>query len=62
MVVRLKRRPGQDDLRQLLALCQRYGVNMRQLVRFETSANRAWFRDPAKYWHDAVFHADPVSD
>lgn len=44
------------------ALCQRYGIDMRQLARFETSANRAWFRDPAKYWHDAVFHADPVSD
>ena len=35
LVVRLKRKPGQDDLRQLLALCRRYGVNMRQLARFE---------------------------
>jgi hypothetical protein len=29
LVVKLKRRPGKDDLRQLLALCHRYGVDMR---------------------------------
>lgn len=55
LVVRFKRRPGQDDLRQLLGLFRRYGLDMRQLAKFETPANRAWFRRPDAYWHDAVF-------
>jgi hypothetical protein len=55
LVVRLKRPPSNDDLRQLLALCYRWGVDMRQLARFETEKNRSWFGDPEKYWHRAVF-------
>ncbi len=55
LVVRLKRRPGKDDLWQLLALCHRYGVDMRQLAKFETAKNRDWFRDPRKYWYRGVF-------
>ena len=55
LVVRLKRRPSNNDLRQLLAVCQRYGVDMRQLAKFETAANRSWFRNPRSYWHEAVF-------
>ncbi|MGZ3275360.1 MAG: hypothetical protein ACXU8S_13120 [Phenylobacterium sp.] len=61
LVVRLKRKPGQDDLRQLLALCRRYGVNMRQLAKFESKENRAWFRDPKMYWHAAVFGGQRAS-
>jgi hypothetical protein len=55
LVVRLKRRPGKDDLWQLLALCHRYGADMRQLAKFETAENRSWFRDPKMYWYKAVF-------
>jgi hypothetical protein len=55
LVVKLKRRPGKDDLWQLLALCHRYGVDMRQLKKFETPKNRKWFCDPKKYWYKAVF-------
>ena len=55
LVVRLKRPPGQDDLRQLLALCHRFSVGMRQLAKFETDQNRSWFCDPEPYWHRAVF-------
>jgi hypothetical protein len=55
LVVRLKRRPGKDDLRQLLGLCYRYGVDMKQLAKFETTKNRSWFRDKQKYWHYGVF-------
>ena len=55
LVVQLKRRPGQDDLRQLLALLYRYGADMRQLAKFETAKNRGWYRDPKKFWHKAVF-------
>ena len=55
LVVRLKHSPGEDDLRQLLALCHRYGVGMRQLAKFECLKNRSWFRDPKMFWHKAVF-------
>ena len=55
LVVRLKRRPGQDDLRQLIALLYRYGADMRQLAKFETAKNRDWFCDPETFWHKAVF-------
>jgi hypothetical protein len=55
LVVRLKRRPGKDDLRQLLALLYRYGADMRQLAKFETAKNRDWFCDPDRFWHEAVF-------
>jgi hypothetical protein len=55
LVVQLKRRPGEDDLRQLIALCRHYGVDMRQLAKFETAKNRHWFRDPKTYWYQAVF-------
>ena len=55
LVVYLKRRPRKDELREILAICQRYGVGMRQLAKFETAINRSWFRDSQKYWHEAVF-------
>jgi hypothetical protein len=55
LVVRLKRRPGKDDLRQLLALCHRYGVDTRQLAKFETPENRDWFRKPGTFWYRATF-------
>jgi hypothetical protein len=55
LVVRLKRGPDDDDLRQLLALLFRYGAKLDQLAKFETDENRGWFRQPENYWHDAVF-------
>jgi hypothetical protein len=55
LVVQLKRRPGKNHLRELLALGCRYGVDMRQMARFETAKNKDWFCDPEKYWHRAVF-------
>lgn len=55
LVVRLKYQPGEDDLRQLLALGYRYGLDMRPFAKFETDANRDWFRDPQMFWSDRVF-------
>jgi hypothetical protein len=55
LVVRLKRRPGQDDLRQFLALAHRYGLEMSKFAKFETEANRNWFRDPKMFWYKRVF-------
>jgi hypothetical protein len=59
LIVKLKRKPGNDDLRQILALCYRYGVNMRQLARFQKAKNQSWFCDPQKYWHRYVFGGPP---
>jgi hypothetical protein len=42
-------------LRELIALFFRYGVDMKQLSRFSSDANRAWFEHPKAYWHDRVF-------
>ena len=58
LVVKLKRRPGQDDLRQFLALAHRYNLDMRQFAKFENDTNRGWFRDPVMYWHDRVFGSE----
>lgn len=55
LVVKLKRRPGQDDLWQLLALAHRYKVDMRKFAKFETDTNRAWFRDRRMFWYKGVF-------
>ena len=55
LFVHLKRKPRKDDLRELIAIGQRYGANMKQLARFETTANRKWFRNPRGYWYEAVF-------
>jgi hypothetical protein len=61
LVVRLTRQPRKDELRELLALCHRYGVDMRQFAIFETASNRSWFRDPEKFWHEAVFDSDAAA-
>ena len=55
LVVCLRRKPGQHDLRQLLALFFRWGVDMRQLARLENDENRTWFTNPDAFWHEAVF-------
>lgn len=57
LVVYLRRAPGEDELRELLAFCKRYRVNMKQLAKFENNINRHWFRDPKKYWYRAIFLA-----
>jgi hypothetical protein len=46
LVVRLKRRPGKDDLWQLPALCRRYDVDMRQLAKFERRRIETGFAIP----------------
>ena len=53
--ITLARRPTDAELREFLALFHRYGVDMRQLARFETRTNRSWFRAEEMYWHKAVF-------
>jgi hypothetical protein len=46
------------DLRELIALFHRYGVDKKQLAQFVTPTNAAWFRDDdTNYWHAEVFAA-----
>jgi hypothetical protein len=43
------------DLRDLIAVLTRYGVNRKCLAVLLNASNQAWFADPQKYWHSAVF-------
>lgn len=45
-----------DDLRDIIALFYRYKIDMKQLQRFMTEKNRAWFHDTGRgYWYRRVF-------
>jgi len=55
LFIRLKRRPGKNDLWELLAFFHRYNIDMKQLARYENSRNRSWFCDPKMYWYKKVF-------
>jgi hypothetical protein len=49
-------RPTQMQLRELIALLYRYGLDMRPLASFRTERNAAWFaNDRRKFWHARVF-------
>lgn len=58
--IRLSRQPTDDDLRELIAFHKRYGIDMRQLARFETAENAHWFAAPTMYWHDGVYGSGSV--
>ena len=55
LIISLRRRPTRYDLLELIAFFFRYGIDMAQLRRFETKANRGWLRDPKMYWHQPMF-------
>jgi hypothetical protein len=55
LVVYLRHAPRKNELQEILALCQRYSVDMRQMAKFETARNRHWFCNPQAYWYHAVF-------
>jgi hypothetical protein len=55
LFITLKRSPTKYDLRELVAFFFRYKIDMAQLARFETKANREWLRDPQKYWYEQMF-------
>ena len=44
-----------EDLREVLALFRRYGVDLATLAVLERDANRTWFRDESKWWYSLVF-------
>src|SRR5437016_5336138 len=43
------------ELRDILALFDRYKVNMKQLAQFLASDNKEWFYDKKSYWYKRVF-------
>lgn len=50
--------PTDEDLQDLIGLFYRYNVDMKQLARFLTPENKAWFYDNKKaFWHKRVFEA-----
>jgi hypothetical protein len=44
-----------DVLRELIALFQRYNIDMVQLAQFASESNAGWFAATNVYWHDRVF-------
>jgi hypothetical protein len=44
-----------SDLREIIALFHRYGVEKKPLAQFLTAANAKWFRDEEAYWYRDVF-------
>lgn len=54
--IRLKRLPGKNDLRELIALLYRYKMDMRPLAILKTARNAKWFaEDTVAYWHAPIF-------
>lgn len=49
--------PGEDALRDLIALHWRYRLSMRHLAAFRSPSNEHWFEVRGMYWYDAVFGA-----
>ncbi|TMP31703.1 hypothetical protein CWB99_00765 [Pseudoalteromonas rubra] len=45
-----------EELREIIALFYRYGVNMKQLRAFLSESNRIWFKhNQQSYWYKKVF-------
>lgn len=55
LFIQLAHLPTDDELRELIAFHQRYGIEMRQLAQFRSSENADWFENEEKYWHEGVF-------
>jgi hypothetical protein len=51
-----------DDLRSLIGLHARYGLDASPLRALRTARNEKWFHDPRKYWFASVFGAGAASD
>lgn len=58
LTITLGRTPNDEELREIIALFYRYGVDMRQLASFSKERGRAWFRRQGMFWREAVFGND----
>ena len=55
LIIRLKRAPTDNQLRDLLALFFRYQMDMTPLAVLRTAKNESWFLDQGNFWFDAIF-------
>jgi hypothetical protein len=55
LIIAFNRMPTDDDLWEIIGFCRRYGIDMTQLAKFETTENSSWMRDPEMFWHAEIF-------
>lgn len=55
MFINFTRFPTDDDLWEIIGFSRRYGIDMTQLAKFETTENSAWMRDPNMVWRAEIF-------
>jgi hypothetical protein len=55
LIIRLKRAPTDNQLRDLLAVFFRYQMDMTPLAALRTAKNESWFSEQDSYWFDKVF-------
>ena len=54
--ITLRKQPSNSDLRELIALLQRYRLDMRPLAALRNERNAAWFAENrSSFWHVHVF-------
>ncbi|MBS0278857.1 MAG: hypothetical protein JSR81_14640 [Proteobacteria bacterium] len=53
--VKLRRRPSESDLREMIGLLYRYGLDMKPLAALVTERNARWFRNTKMFWYRSVF-------
>lgn len=44
-----------QELREIIALFHRYGIDLRQLAAFDRPEFATWFRDKRSYWYEGIF-------
>lgn len=45
----------EEGIRELIAVFQRYGLDMKGLAKFDVPRFSDWFRNPKAYWHNKIF-------
>ena len=45
----------EEDVRELIALYQRYNIEMGSLIALDLPEFAEWFRDKQKYWYSKIF-------
>jgi hypothetical protein len=45
----------EEDVRELIALYQRYNIDMGSLIALDLPEFAEWFRDKQKYWYSKIF-------
>jgi hypothetical protein len=54
--ITLQRPPGDRQLRELIAVFRRYGMDMKALAVLKTNRNAVWFAENKNaYWHAQMF-------